>query len=503
MTTINEELLNRNNELKDALEYSSAIIQTMTEPLIVLNPDLRIRIANKAFYSTFQILPESTEGHYYYEAGHGRLNIPELRQMVESIVFTDIAVRHAELTVLLPGNTEKILLVNAMKMGLDNGKNRRYLVAMQDITERIQNVRELNYRKEYFRLLVQNAFDIITIFSEDGTIKYQSESVKRVLGYDPEERINLNIFKDPIIHPDDLKKKHEFFSRAIANPNQPVTEEFRLLHKDGSYRYIEAVCINLLENPYINGLVANYRDVTKQRALERQKEEFIAVASHELKTPVTSIKGYAQIIQTYFQKSDAQATNLVERLNTQVDRLTHLLENLLDVTKITGGQLELRLTKFDINRLIEEIGEDIRQTTGRPLVFELQPCPLLTADRDRIGQVLTNLLSNAVKYSPPAGQVIIRSLFELNPTLGPVISISVQDFGSGIGEADMREIFERFFRVKDKDNNLIPGLGLGLYISKQIIVRHNGKLEVDSKIGEGSTFTITLPVPYPAAAGSV
>jgi two-component system CheB/CheR fusion protein len=498
LTTINEELLNRNNELRDAVEYSDAIIQTMTEPLVVLNADLRIRKANKAFYTMFRLQPEGTEGTYFYECGQGRMNIPELRHMLDNINYSNKTVDSIELSISLPGPDEKILLVNAMRMGPDNNKSRRYLLAIQDVTERAHNLKELNYRKEYFRLLVQNAFDIITIFSPDGTIKYQSESVRRILGYEPEDRVNKNIFRDPIVHPDDLLKKKEFFRRSIANPNQPVSEEFRLLHKDGSYRLIEAVCINLLGNPYIDGLVANYRDITRQKALERQKEEFIAVASHELKTPVTSIKGYAQIIQSYFQDTaQMEVSGLVDKLNNQVGRLTRLLENLLDVTRISAGQLELQPTKFDMNRLIEEIADEIRQTTTRQILTELQPCPQLTADRERIGQVITNLLSNAVKYSPHADKVIVRALFELsNAAWGPAISVSVQDFGAGISEKNMANIFERFFRVKDADTNFIPGLGLGLYISHQIIARHNGKLRVESALGKGSTFTFTLPVPY-------
>jgi signal transduction histidine kinase len=264
------------------------------------------------------------------------------------------------------------------------------------------------------------------------------------------------------------------------------------LHKDGSYRDIEAVCINLLDNPYINGLVANYRDISRQKALERQKEEFIAIASHELKTPVTSIKGYAQIIQTYFQHSEEkEVAALIDKLNNQVSRLTKLLENLLDVTKITAGQLQLQLS------MIEEVVEELRQTTNKQLMTELQSCPQFTGDRERIGQVVRNLLSNAIKYSPNADKVIIRSVFELSHLpWGPTISVSVQDFGSGISEQNLASIFERFYRVKDADTQLIPGLGLGLYISYQIISRHNGTLKVESKLEEGSTFTFTVPIAY-------
>jgi two-component system, chemotaxis family, CheB/CheR fusion protein len=496
LTTINEELLHRNSELKDAVEYSDAVIQTMTEPLLVLNADMRVRTANRAFYDTFHLRPATIEGHYFYEIGNGQWNVPEFRSKLDGILIADTSLHNFELTHNFPVIGQKTLLFNAMRIGPENGKNRRFLLAIQDITERVNNIRQLNYNKEYFRLLVQNAFDVISIFSPDGTIKYQSESLSRILGYKPEERIGKNVFSDPIVHPDDMHKKRDFFNRCVASPDHPVTQEFRLLHKDGSYKNIDAVCINLLDNEFVNGLVANYRDITRQKALERQKEEFIGIASHELKTPVTSIKGYAQIIQSQLENSSvSELAGFIRKLNSQVNRLTILLSNLLDITKITGGELQLQLSNFDINDLIQEISDEVGQTTSIKFEKELQSCPRVVADKERLGQVITNLLSNAVKYSHKADKVIVRSSFELGASpIQPQISVSVQDFGTGISENDQAVIFERFVRVKDKNTNLIPGLGLGLYIAANIIKRHNGNIWVMSKIDEGSTFGFTLPV---------
>lgn len=496
LTTINEELLHRNNELKDAAEYSTAIIQTMTEPLIVLNQDMRVRTVNKAFVDVFRTHSAGPEGNYFFEMAGGQWNIPELRTKLDNILQTDTSLHNFELTHTFPVIGQKTLLFNAMRISPENDKNGRFLLAIQDITERVNNLRQLNYNKEYFRLLVQNAFDVITIFSPDGTIKYQSDSLSRILGYRPEERIGKNVFTDAIVHPEDLPKKRDFFRRCVATPDQPVTQEFRLMHKDGSYKDIDAVCINLMGNEFIDGLVATYRDITKQKALERQKEEFIAVASHELKTPVTSIKGYAQIIQTHLEQSDGgELTEYIRKLNSQVNRLTTLVINLLDVTKITGGELQLLLSSFDLNELIQEISDEVAQTTSITFEKHLQPGPHVFADRERLGQVITNLLSNAVKYSPQKERVIIRSGYKpANAPIGPQITVSVQDFGSGISDKDQAFIFERFFRVKNQHTNLIPGLGLGLYISANIIRRHHGNVWVKSKIGEGSTFGFSLPV---------
>lgn len=493
--TINEELSHRNADLKESVEYANAIIQTMTEPLIVLNPDMRVRTANAAFYKTFRGTPEETEGFYFYQIAKAVWNFDELRDKLEYIFTGNKKSESFELSLDFPLLGNKTLVFNVMQLDHDNVKSSRYLVAIQDITDRANYLRELNSNKEYFRLLVQNAFDIITIYSVDGTIKYQSESVERVLGYQPAERVGKSERED-LLHPEDLEKYNQMFNRCVGEANGVVNESFRLRHKDGSYRLIEAVFMNLLENQYINGLVGNYRDITEQQEVARQKEEFIAIASHELKTPVTSIKGYAQIIREhYLGSTDTEVNGLIERLNIQVGRLSTLIENLLDITKITAGTLELRLTDFDINDLILELVEELRKTTKIAIITELQPSEKIRADRMRIAQVITNLLSNAVKYSLAAERIIIRSSF--TESLGNEkarVMVSVQDFGIGVSIEKQKLIFERFIRVKGETTDSIPGLGLGLYISSQIIKRHEGAIWVKSSGTNGSVFGFTLPV---------
>lgn len=496
LTTINEELNHRNAELKESVEYSNAIIQTMTEPLIVLNTDMRVRTANSAFYKTFRCNPDETEGYYFFQIGRGAWNFDELRVKLEDIISGGKKYESFELTSDFGQLGNKTLLFNAMQLDHDNTKNQRFLLAIQDITDRANYLRELNSNKEYFRLLVQNAFDIITIYTVDGVVKYQSESVQRVLGYRPEERIGRNERIDNIVHEEDIGKYDDMFKRCSGMPNSIINQVFRLRHADGSYRWVEAVCMNLLDNQYINGLVGNYRDITRQKALETQKEEFIAIASHELKTPVTSIKGYAQIInETFRESTNSDIKGLVQRLNSQVARLSTLIENLLDVTKITGGQLQLHITEFDVIDLIMEIVDEFSKTTKMEIVAELQPADKIHGDRERIRQVITNLLSNAVKYSPAADKVVIRSSYTARLGSDKArVMVSVQDFGIGVSQEQQEHIFERFIRVKDQHTNSIPGLGLGLYISSQIVKRHNGSIWVKSSDGKGSIFGFTLPV---------
>ena len=634
LTTINDELNNRNTDLKEAVDYSEAVIETIREPLVVLNADLRVRTANRAFYSTFKLKQENTEGQYFYEAGNGLWNIPKLKNQLNEILSKNKSFENFEITVPFPMADDKILLFNAMRMNTENNSRNRFLLAIEDITERrrseetirqsntryatliaqstegisrfeirkplsvkgtplrqvehlykyaqlaecndamarmyghsrasdilgaslddllpsgredrkylqkfieagyllsneeisrrdadgnskyyISNLigiaeegalkriwsiqrditerkrveNELKKSEERFRLLVQNAFDIITIYSEDGTIKYQSESLERILGYHPSERIGANIFKQLFVHPDDILIKEDMFRRCLASPDDNIRAQFRMQHKNGQYRVMEAVCSNLLGYETINGLVANYRDVTEKAALEKQKEEFIGIASHELKTPITSIKGYTQIIRnSLLESKDQESIKLVERLDKQVNRLTDLVKDLLDVTKITGGQLQLTMSSFDMNELIREIVDEIQQTTKRhQLIMELHATGLVQADRERTGQIITNILSNAIKYSPDADTIVIRSSSEDNK-----INVGVEDFGIGISKEVQEKVFQQFFRVHHQKMNAYPGLGLGLYIAAQLVKRQGGTIGVDSVPGHGSFFYFTLP----------
>lgn len=227
----------------------------------------------------------------------------------------------------------------------------------------------------------------------------------------------------------------------------------------------------------------------KLRLLVKQKDEFIGVASHELKTPVTSMKAYAEIVQERLAElGDERDSELLARLNAQIDRLTLLINDLLDTTKISEGQLKLTFEPLNINDLLEEkIGEIKRTTTHR---FELQAAelPPVMADSERIGQVVTNLLANAVKFSPKETTITIESR-----DVGNGVRIRVRDEGCGISAADQHKIFDRFYRVTADNMDTFPGMGLGLYISAQIIHRHGGTIDVKSKLGEGSVFSFTLP----------
>ncbi len=355
---------------------------------------------------------------------------------------------------------------------------------------------DLAEREERFRLLVQNSFDIITIFAPDGTIQYQSQSIQRVLGYLPEERMGNNIFRGSLVHPDDMAIKAGAFRQALQT-SKPVGATFRLRHRDGGWRVIEAIFYNALREPSIAGIIGNYRDVTERERLERQKDDFIAIASHELKTPVTSLKAFTQVLQRRASRGgDAETGAMLGRMDGQLDRLTRLIGDLLDVTRIESGKLQLRPTPFDFNTVVAETVEALQLSSERHTIkISGRADQEVTADRERIAQVLINLIGNAVKYSPEGDRVIVH----VGSRDGGVY-VDVEDFGIGIEKDLQRRVFERFFRVGGPVPETFSGLGLGLFISSEIVSRHGGRMDVWSEPGRGSRFCFWLPArPFAAS----
>jgi len=232
-------------------------------------------------------------------------------------------------------------------------------------------------------------------------------------------------------------------------------------------------------------------EIARRKELEKRKDEFISMASHELKTPVTSLKGFLNLLQRRLTaQGNEKELYFLARMDAQVDRLTKLINDLLDISKMETGHLSYREECFDMDALAQEIVENAQGTTHtHRLLLESHVQTEVFGDRDRIGQVLINLLNNAIKYSPQADEVLVRVARDQDRVL-----VDVQDFGIGIAREHQQRIFERFYQVTDPAEKTYPGLGIGLYISCEIVRRHGGQLWVESKKGEGSTFHFALPL---------
>ena len=294
-----------------------------------------------------------------------------------------------------------------------------------------------------------------------------------------------------IVHPDDLDNTLKKYEDSLRTGNIFEVETRYKNGGDGSYRWHLNRAIPLRDDSgEIILWVGTATDIEEQKKAMEKKDEFIGIASHELKTPLTSLKGYLQLLASY-KKGDMPAVvkTYVDKANSSMNKLQHLVNDLLDVSKIQAGRLEYKLEKLDISPLISAWIENAEHVYPEcKFINGAQTSYMIKGNAERLEQVLMNLINNAVKYSPENKEIVIKTEQEQDK-----LRVSVTDKGIGLTAAQIDRIFERFYRVEDK-KFMAGGLGMGLYISAEIISAHNGTIGVESVPGQGSTFYFDLPL---------
>jgi len=245
-----------------------------------------------------------------------------------------------------------------------------------------------------------------------------------------------------------------------------------------------------------DGKAANFSgivmDITKSKLDEQRKNDFIAMVSHELKTPLTSLNGYIQVLQSKLgPQNNSLVFTILDKAGKQVGKMIGLISSFLNVSRLEAGKIPLELKWCDMAALIKEIESDILvDNRSRNIVFRPVEATWMNVDRDKIELVITNLISNAIKYSPIDATIQITCV----PVEHESVMVSVRDNGIGIKSEDQPHVFDRFYRVENKQTTTIAGFGIGLYLCKEIVERHGGKIWVESKFGEGSTFSFSIPL---------
>jgi two-component system CheB/CheR fusion protein len=618
LTTINEELQTRLAELKESRDYAEAIIETIRGPLLVLNAQMRIRTANRAFYDFFRLKQDETEGTFIYELSNHQWDIPALRDHLRDMFPKKIHFKDFEINHTFPIIGNRTMMVNAHRLvHTESTSETQILVSFEDITRYRVAEKALQETQQQLKLALEGgsvgiwSWNMVTgeltgskeqsilfglkdasffpnisqwekaVYSEDLPLvkKALQRSIDERLPLDIEFRIiwpdqsmhwilskaNVNSRREnrpdtmmginiditerkraiealqesekrfhnmsdnaPVmiwmtdqqkrcnflnktwllfrgrtmeeesgegwydgIHPDDSGKFREVYNTAYNNRHE-FKIDYRLRRYDGEYRWVMAHGLpRYTTNDTFTGYIGTCIDITERIDLERQKDDFMGIASHELKTPVTSIKAYAQILQQKFQMAnDTTSSAMLGRLDNQIDKLTGLINTLLDVARIQSGQMDYDSHFFDVREFVTEIVEEMQRSTPKhQLATTLEASGMIFGDRSRIAQVLSNLISNAIKYSPNSDKVVIHVTKDSNNFI-----FAIQDFGVGIAKDMQDKIFSRFFRVSEASGNRVSGLGLGLFIASQIVKQQGGNIWLESDPEKGSRFFFSLPV---------
>ena len=381
-----------------------------------------------------------------------------------------------------------------------------WISVQRDITERKRTEQALRRSDERFRRVVENALDIITIIDTEGYIYYASPSVTTVIGYSPEELIGKNFFD--YIYGDDLGKASHGIIDVWQNSIAVLPIEFRYRHQNGSWRVLEAVSQKFIDDAPEPRILVNSRDITERKrlsemslALERERElsaiktRFFSMASHEFRTPLSTVLAAAQLIEnspSVWQDANKRSRNLL-RIQNSVKNMVQLLDDILTINRAETGKLEFNPKMLRLEKLCRHCVEEIQLSAGseHQITFDYpQDGVRICLDEKLMRSIMANLLSNAIKYSPQGGEVNVLLQF-----FADRVQIQITDNGIGISSDDLNQLFEPFHRGQNVRR--IPGTGLGLVVVKKCVDLHDGQINIFSQLNLGTTVKVTLPLVTP------
>lgn len=369
----------------------------------------------------------------------------------------------------------------------ENNKSTSILIVASDVTEQVnarESVNEINTRLE----IALNASGLGSTEVDLATgIMQSTPQFKYNFGYLPEEEMNYPDLFETMI-PEHRDRVKALVQESIRT-NGIYKTEYPIKWKDGSIHWIQAHGRPRYdENGVANRMVGMCADITEKKLVEQRKDDFLSVASHELKTPLTAVKASIQLLNRIKDRPYSQThVRLIEQSDKSIDKMCMLVDDLLNMSKMGQDQLTLECKLFNLHEMLSKSCSHVRLEDEYQLILNGDENFEVFADEHRIEQVVINFVNNAIKYAKESREIHIST-----ESLEDHIKVSVKDFGQGIPESVVPHIFDRYYRA-DYLGKSYSGLGLGLYICSEIIKKHSGKIGVESKMGEGSTFWFTLP----------
>lgn len=362
------------------------------------------------------------------------------------------------------------------------------MVLCQNVTEQVNAKRRLEQAEEVSRLSAEAANLGTYLLDSETQFLVFSPRAKQLLGYDADEEISFDAVIGQIT--ENYRQNVLDAINATLTNREPYNIEYTIIkNNDQTLHWIKALGGMYLDGENYTQFYGVLMDITEQKQDEQRKNDFIGMVSHELKTPLTSLNGYIQLLKGKAAKlTDPFTIAALDKSAKQVKKMTTLINGFLNLSRLESGKIYIEKQVFDMAELVREVEEEIKDTvSSHEIVFAPVKPTIIFADRNKIGQVLNNYISNAIKYSPVNSTINVACI-----TVDRQVQVSVQDQGAGIAQEDLGKLFERFYRVKSSHN--IAGFGIGLYLCQEIIQRHQGRNWVESEVGKGSTFYYSLPV---------
>ncbi|RYG22074.1 MAG: PAS domain-containing protein [Chitinophagaceae bacterium] len=507
--------------LKSTDQTYRIFIEQMTESAITLNGEHKVLYSNSQFANLLQLPLEKVIGRSFIKFIRPQ-DISYVEKLINQAWKTSVK---GEFQLLMDDGHLIPVLVSLKTLELDEGPSMSIIltdltalkeaqrilelknIQLQDSQQAIQNLNnnlektvalrtnELRENEARLTSILKTMSEGLCILDHQGKVTFANNMAQQLFELNETEILERDFFtlqKESFsMDGKNLKRQQHPIAELMQSLNSVYDYEILIRNAKDENLYLSINASPLLDDQEnLSGVVATFIDVTNRRKIALQKDEFISVASHELKTPLTSLKASMQLLSRVMDanRTSDKVPMLMELANTNLTKVVRLTEDLMNVSKIQHGPLPLQKESVKLVELIQDCGNQI--IDGKPIELKIEGelTAAVYADKQRIEQVMINLLNNAIKYAPDSKLIKVT----IEPIEG-FKKVSVQDFGNGIPNDKLLNLFDRYYQV-DPTGKQVSGMGLGLYISSEIIQRHGGTMSVESKLGEGSTFSFTLPI---------
>jgi PAS domain S-box-containing protein len=489
----------------EAREYAESIVDTVREPLLVLDADLKVISANHNFYQTFKTKPEETKGQLIYNIGYQQWNIPKLRELLEEILPKNTAFDNYEVEHDFPQLGKRTMLLNARRIPWPPAKPRIILLAIEDITER-KRVEALSASEVRYRRLFESAKDGIMILdAETGIIVDVNPFLIEMLGYSKEQSLGKSIWEMGLLK-DIATNKDKFME--LQQQEYIRYEDLPLKTADG--RRIE---VEFVSNVYVvdhqKVIQCNIRDITERKQMEHKLNEayqkietrtkeleminehldsFAYSVSHDLRSPLRAISGFAQVLlDTHGDKVNEEMRHYLDRISEGAQKMGQLIDDLLGFSRATRG--EIKYEKINVENIVNDLVKAYRDVElDRDIEFIVNPLGEVEADKEMLKVVFSNLLQNAIKFTSGREKTCIEIGSEKKEDH---IQFYVKDNGIGFDMKYKEKLFEAFQRLQTDER--FTGTGIGLTTVKRIVSKHGGNIWAKGEVDKGAEFCFTLP----------